>query len=282
MPLNPYDLVKGSPKLSSPPEIILKINEVVDDPESTFEEIAQVIKADTSLSAQLLKMVNSAFFNFPSRIDSISHAVSVIGMQQLKDLALSICIVGSFGKISPGKVDMRKFWGHSLGCAVAARVIAIHCRESNPEQFYLAGILHDIGRLILFNNFPDLAAEVEECHEVGANFLYEAERAVLGFTHSELGAALARAWNLPSFLEEAIACHHDPSQMQYPSLECAVLNVADIMVKAMELGCSGDPCVPPLSPKTWETIGISAALVPPIWKQAKRQYEKTAGFFLLN
>ena len=285
MTLTPFDLVKNSSELSSPPEILVKINEVLGNPESSFEEIGQIIQADTSLSAQLMKIVNSSLFNFPSPIDTISHAVSIIGLQPLKDLALSTCILTSFSGNSKDQADdMRSFWSHSLGCAIAARVIAIHCRESNPERFYLAGILHDIGRLILLTNYPKLAEKVMAHYEKSGKPLTEAEQDVLGFTHSDLGTALVELWNLPPFLKEAIESHHAYGEKQDtpPSLECAVLNLADMFAKAMELGSSGDPYVPPLNPRNWEVIGISTALLPLIWEQVELQYADSKNFILSN
>ncbi|MCH7500742.1 MAG: HDOD domain-containing protein, partial [Nitrospinae bacterium] len=229
--IQPKDLITGSTRVSSLPEIFIMINEVVNDPTSSFSDISKVVNLDTALSARLLKIVNSSFYSFPSNIETVTHAIAVIGTEQLHDLALATTILSTFKGIPDTIVNMNLFWRHSLGVAIIARNLAIHCRETNPERFYLAGILHDVGRLIILENLPEESKEiVSRQNEVGG-IMWQIEREVLGFDHADVGAALARAWKLPLSLEEIIGNHHNPARSKRYPLETTIIHLADIIAK---------------------------------------------------
>lgn len=275
MSISLCDLVNNSLRVSSLPEIYFQINEVLNDPHSSFADIADVIGADTSLSARLLKIVNSPFYGFPSEIDSISHAVSIVGTRQLRDLALATTVISYFKGVSQDYVNMNSFWRHSITCGIAARAIAVHNREVNSERFFLAGILHDIGRLILFENLSDAAEKIMERFKGGNQLLFQIEREILGFDHTEIGAALLEAWGLPESLREMIACHHDPLQSKRYGYEASIIQMGDILSKAMEAGSSGDPYIPPLQPESWDQLEMETSVLPFLWNQVETQYENT-------
>ncbi len=280
MVLSPQELVEGAVRLSSPPDIFVRINEVVNDPYSSFRDVAHVISHDTSLSVRLLKIVNSSFYNFPTQIDSITHAVSIVGTHQLRELALATIVINNFQGIPEDLVSMNSFWRHSLACGIAARVIAIQKGEANSERYFLTGILHDVGRLVIFLNAPDEAREMIMRWQDNDELLYKVEHEALGFDHGMVGSSLMKSWQIPFRIEEIIECHHNPLMSSKFPLETSIIHLADTMVKALELGCSGDYYVPPLEPLAWETIGLSANELPVIWKQVESQYKQTAEFFL--
>jgi len=273
--IQPKDLITGSTRVSSLPEIFIMINEVVNDPTSSFSDISKVVNLDTALSARLLKIVNSSFYSFPSNIETVTHAIAVIGTEQLHDLALATTILSTFKGIPDTIVNMNLFWRHSLGVAIIARNLAIHCRETNPERFYLAGILHDIGRLIILENLPGESREiVARQNEVGG-IMWQIEREVLGFDHADVGAALARAWKLPLSLEEIIGNHHNPSRSRRYPLETTIIHLADIIAKAMELGSSGDIHVSPLDEKSWEQLKLPTGIFSALWSQVETQFNES-------
>lgn len=276
---SPNDLIEGSVRLSSLPEVYFKINDVINDPESSFGDVAEIISNDVSLSVRLLKIVNSSFYNFPSEIDTISHAISIVGTRQLRDLALATMVLTAFEGIPENFVNMKSFWRHSVACGVSAWVIATNCREDNPERYYLTGILHDVGRLIIFENHPKQAQEIMERCRSENKIAFEVEREVLGFDHGAVGAALLTSWNLPPTLVEVVKNHHHPLEVTEYAMETAVLNLADIFVKSMELGSSGDPFVPPLSPEVWEKIGMDVNSLALLWGQIESQYNETMEIF---
>ncbi|MFQ5716688.1 MAG: HDOD domain-containing protein [Nitrospinales bacterium] len=280
MTLNPRDLVNESTRLSSLPEICFKIDDIVADPQSSFEDVADVISNDTSLSARLLKIVNSALYNFPDRVETIIHAISIVGTQQLRDLVMATYALSAFKGIPEKLINMSSFWRHSVACGVAARVLAIHRREANAERFYLMGMLHDVGRLILLENAPDLAGQVILRAREKDEIMYKVELELLGCDHAAVGAELLRAWQVPIRIVEAVACHHDPSKaVRYP-VESSVIHLADFIAKAIGLGCSGDRLVPWLNENAWEKVGLSTSQLPSIWDQVERQYNDTVEMFL--
>jgi len=154
------DLIDGSAQLGSLPTIFYQINEAVENPESSFAEIAGIISKDSALTARLLKIVNSSYFGFSSKVETITHAITIVGMVQLRDLALATAIINNFKGIPKDAVDMRSFWQHSIAVGLAGRVIGVYLKEANPERFYVLGLLHDLGRLLTYLTLPEEMSRV--------------------------------------------------------------------------------------------------------------------------
>jgi len=275
MSLTPIELVKRSIKISSLPEVYFKINDVLNDPQSSFADIAEVIGNDVSLSARLMKIVNSAFYGYPAKIDTIEHAVSIIGTWQLRDLALSTTILSSFKGVPEKHISMNSFWRHSITCGIAARLIAIQNTDPNPERHFLGGVLHDIGRLILLENLPQQGKTIMERFAKENIELYQLEREVLGFDHSDIGEALLGHWNLPDNLKEVIAYHHNPNEAPNFSYEASIIHLADNAAKCMQSNSSFDNLIANLKPGTWEKVGLKESFLPLLWRRIDSQYSPT-------
>jgi len=271
--LRPSELVQGSVKLASPPLIYERLMEIINHPRGGAADVAKVIREDTALTARLLKVVNSAFFSFPRRVDTVSQAVTVVGTSQVRDLALATSVVTLFKDVPADLADMDGFWRHSLACGVGARVLASLRRESNVERFFVAGILHDVGKLVLYLRAPDEAREALEEARSANILLHQAERQVLGFDHAQVGEALLDLWNMPASLREAIHFHHNPRRAARFPVETAAVHTADVMANALGLGTGGERFVPPLSPEAWDVLGIEAVLVHSAAEELGRQYE---------
>lgn len=271
--LRPSDLVQGSIKLGSPPLIYERLMEVINHPRGGAADVAKVIREDTALTARLLKVVNSAFFSFPQRIDTVSQAVTVVGTSQVRDLALATSVVTLFKDVPRDLADMDGFWRHSLACGVGARVLAGLRRESNVERFFVAGILHDIGKLVFYLQVPDQARRVLEEAKASNLLLHQAERTVLGFDHAQVGEALLDLWNMPASLREAVRFHHNPRRAARFPVETGATHTADVMANALGFGNSGERFVPPLSPEAWDTLGVEDALLLPAVEEMGRQFE---------
>lgn len=280
MKVTPDSLVESNPRISSLPEIFYLINEVIADPNSSFGDVAQIISNDTSLSLRLLKIVNSPFFNFPQKIDTITHAISIVGTEQLRDLALATSVLTRFQGISDPKLDMNSFWRHSLGCGIASRVLALHCRQPNTERYFLMGMIHDVGRLILLENLSDKASRVLARESEDGPLMVDREKEMIGFHHGDIGGALCRAWNLPAILEQVVIFHHHPEDGDDFFLETGILHLGNLIVHAMELGNSGDTFVPPLNENVWKRIGLSPSHLSAIWQQIEIQFDETADIIL--
>jgi HD-like signal output (HDOD) protein len=274
------EFIEGVVQVASLPEIVTRLNEVIDDPYSDLSDIADIISSDTGLAARLLRIANSAMFNFPSRVSTISHAITIIGTKQLRDLVLATTVIRVFAGIESRLVNMESFWRHSIACGIVARVIAAYRHEPNIEGLYIMGLLHDIGRLVIYMKCPELADEMlRRSHEEGA-LLYEVERQTLGFDHGRVGCLLLKAWQLPEVLQEAVGCHHSPSEAaRYPE-DAATIHVADMIANALQMGSSGGHLVPPLVDEAWQQIGLSAGLIGTMVPQVERQYDDAVELFL--
>lgn len=273
-------LIEQSPQISSLPTVFYRISQAVEDPECSFVEIGGIISGDPALSARLLRIVNSSFFGFPSKIETITHAVTIVGMAQLNDLALATTVVQQFKGIPQKLIDMKKFWFHSVATGLAARIIAVYRREPNADRFYLMGMLHDLGRLVLFLNAPEQMTKVMGRYEKDKELFHDAENQVLGLDHSDVVGMLLEVWKLPEMLQEAVAFHHTPSQSPHYPIAASIVHVADIIAHAMELGTCGESHVPPLNSKAWEMLDLPASLLPSIIEQVDRQTNEAVEMFL--
>ncbi len=279
--INPYKLILDEVKLPSLPTIFDQIQDVIHNPRSSARNIAEVISKDTGLSARLLKLVNSAFYGYPSKIDSLSRAVTIIGTKQLSSLAVGIIIMSVFKNIPEDLIHLKSFWKHSVACGLVARVLARYKNVSNSERIFVEGLLHDVGRMILYGYLaPHARKSLVRSHE-DRGLLHRMEREVMGCNHTHIGAVLLKTWKLPVTLEHAIRYHHSPARSQYP-LDSALVHLADILVNALGLGSSGERFVPPLDPSAWDYLGLPVSVFGPTINQVDHQINEITQFFFAN
>ena len=272
------DIVSSEVKLASFPDIYFKIRRVLDSPTSSAAQVADVISKDTSLSAKLLKLVNSPFYGLPQRIDAISRAVMVIGGQEISTLALGISAINAFKDIPPELLNMRTFWEHSVAVGVFARVLGKAAGHNAAERLFVSGILHDIGRLIIYKKLPHAAVEAIYYAKANQVPLYVAENEVIGFTHPLVGGLLLRAWKFPEPLVATVSCHHLPSACP-GSIEPALLHVADIMAVALGLSPPASSMVPTLDPAAWTALGLADDALPELAEDGLAQVEDIVSAF---
>ena len=231
-----YQWVKDIAGLVSPPEVCVRLLDLVDSPKSTAHEIGEVIGSDPNLSARLLKLVNSSFYNYSGRIDTLSRAIAIVGTRELYSLAISVSAIRAFSKIPAQLINMDTFWRHSLFCGIIARYLAKRCGILHPERLFVAGLLHDIGELVLFARAAEKSRDLMLMAEGDENTLAYAERQEFGFNHADLGGILATLWQLPDTLVEAISCHHTPLDAVCSKQQAAIVKIADILADRSALG----------------------------------------------
>lgn len=271
-------LIKSSVQIASLPLIFEKINAAIEDPQCSFSDIARIISGDPSLSVRLLKLANSSFFGLPVKVETITHAITLIGMAQLRDLVLATTIVSQFKGVSH-KINMQSFWHHSVAVGLIARIIAVYKRESNAERYYVLGMLHDLGHLVIYLNIPDEANKIRTQYESDNRLLHQIESELMGFDHADVGGALLRVWRLSPRMEEAVLYHHKPSQAKCYSLEASIIHVADFIAHGLELGNSGEKLVPPLDAKAWELLQLPASMLSSIINQTNKQFPDAIAIF---
>ncbi|MFH1076716.1 MAG: HDOD domain-containing protein [Pseudomonadota bacterium] len=279
--IDPRQFIKENLKLPSLSPIFNQLSEAIDNPCCSISHIGSIVSKDPSISARMLQIVNSAFYGFSSQIDSISRAIAIIGIKELKTLALGAYAVTAFQDIPSKLINMKSFWKHSIACAVIARSIASHIKNTPTEKFFLAGLLHDIGKLVIFRNLPDLAYQaILRARKTNA-LMVDAELEILGFSHNIMGEMLLGEWKLPSTLVEAVSGHHSPQKTER-LLITDIVHLADIMANALEFGTSGEYLVPPLDPSAWEAIGLPVGVLNTAVKQADQHMTEMVHNFLPN
>mgnify|MGYP000423373487 CR=1 FL=1 len=234
--LKAADLVSGVVRLVSLPEVCIRVNEMMDEASTSASDIGKVISQDTGLTARLLKIVNSAFYGFPSKIETVTRAVTVIGLRELRGLVLAASAIETFSKIPNDILNMVQFWRHSVYCGVVAQLLADRCHVLHSERLIVAGLLHDIGKLILCHRLPNEMATVVERCKAEERPDYEIEQEVFGFDHTEVGGELLKVWQMPKTLEEAVRHHHLPSNADEAIMDVCLIHIANGMTLIAENG----------------------------------------------
>jgi len=266
-------IVQNSSNVYSLPTIYAELDRQINDPLNNLEDIANTLLEDAGLSARLLKLANSALYSFPSNIETVSKAVTIIGTNQLRDLALATSVTSLFEGIDDSIVDMVEFWKHSIAVGIAARVIATYRYEPNVERYYLMGLLHDIGRILMFIQMPDTMSELIKKCKANVQPFNGLEKEALGFDHNKIGQLLLSEWKLPQGIIDAVSYHHAPMKSQLYTLEASVIHLADLIINSMQLGSSdGVSVISPLNNKAWELVGLSSAQVPDLVARIDSQY----------
>jgi HD-like signal output (HDOD) protein len=247
------------PELSS---TVVAINETMADPMASANDVAEVVKKSPSLTALLLKIVNS----------------SLIGFKQIASLALGVSIMQSFKDIPKAIVDMEAFLKHSMACGLISRILSAYMNIRQTEQVFVSGLLHDIGRLILYKDFPHESKLYFKLAMESDKSLYSVERIHIGYSHARIGKHLIKAWNLPIVLENNVVFHHHPSDAP-DQKKAAIIHLADIIVNGLGLGTSGERIIPQMDYKALENIDMPFKIFNTVVHQAIHQLASFESFF---
>ncbi len=257
-------IVERIEELPTLPQVASKVMKLIDDPNSSATDLQRVMSRDAALAGKMLKLVNSAFYGLPHKVSNLNQAIVLLGFNTIKSLALSVSVFGVFGKAKPGgKFDRERFWRHSVGSACIYRVLARKVQGVDPETAFVAGLLHDIGKLVLDQYAPEeLAAILAEAEKRQCAFV-DAERALFGADHSIIGGQLADRWGFPDVLASWIKQHHTAG-LEEKDPRIAISVFSDYLVKVKGIAASGsfDPAI--LNKAAWTCLKLEKTDLPPI------------------
>jgi len=231
----------------------------LNDPASNRRDIAGVLKQDQAIVTKVLRVVNSPLFAFSRRISTIEDAIPLLGFGEIKNIVTSVSVIASFPSGASSQMfDRALFWRHSAGCAIIAKVLARKFKIRSEEECFTAALVHDIGKLVFDQIFPDdFRAVIADVN--GRNVsIREAERAVFGRPHQVVGEYLLRKWKIPDILCESVAYHHSPKDAKIDPFLVSVVHTADVLAHMMHIGESGEKIDPVIDDFACERLGFTS------------------------
>jgi HD-like signal output (HDOD) protein len=238
------------------PEVYLQVKKVIDDPEATMADLAAAISIDPGMTAMVLKLVNSAFYGMPRKVETISRAVGILGMQPLHDLVLAVSVTKSFSGLSQQVMNMKIFWANSIFSALAARELARKCFLVDSERMFVEGLLRDLGHLLLYQHLPEQAEEAMKTSANTGEPIHTTEQRLLGFDYTQVGKALVDTWQLPKNLGEAIRHQNNPSATPDYQFEAALLNIAGALTEGFQSPNGQGNWETLVAPESWSLTGL--------------------------
>lgn len=277
---SPQQIIEELGEVASLPEVVLELNELVESPDSNSQDIENVIQTDPGLTARLLKIANSSLYGYMSQIDTIKRAIMVVGTNGIRDIAWATAAVGAMEKCNPPYADIKSFWRHSLYVATVARILAGKCRILRKDRFFTAGLLHDIGKLVLFLQFPEESQKLIDRLEDAHDDVYALEQRTYGFTHCELGACLMESWGLPESIVATARFHQSPETCEDFRLDVAIVHIANSIAAQAGVACHGYESDHAISESAWHITGLSDKIIDSVIELADQQYQEAEAIFL--
>ncbi|MGE5391452.1 MAG: HDOD domain-containing protein [Deltaproteobacteria bacterium] len=250
-------IVEAVNDLPALPTVVTRVIQLTDDPDSTAQDINNVLNQDQAITARVLRLANSAFYGYTRRINTVTDAVVFMGFKTIRSIVIAASVSDILNQEIAGyALEHGELWKHSQCCAMAARLIARKAKIPALDLAYTAGLLHDIGKVILNRTMKDAYFDVVERASEGEIPFDQVENEILGFTHAEVGSKVAAKWNLPDQMVEAIAFHHDPEKATINPKLTAIIHLADAICVAMGIGIGVDGMLYPISSKALELLAI--------------------------
>lgn len=263
------------------PIVYSKLVEELQNPYVSSKSIADIISSDQASALRVLKLANSPIFGFRGKVTSITQAITYLGFNEVKNIVLTLSVIDLFSRqkllstFSPSE-----FWKHCIAVGVISRVIAKYSGFTAYENYFLAGVLHDIGKLIFVESFPHAYSEALEISNKRTMSFLESEQLVLGIDHTEAGEILTEKWKLPLTFQKVIKLHHHGiSNDAYENI-VAVVHVANIATKLLQLGNSGNTSIDRPNPEVWERLRIPEGFFTITVKKFLADYDNTIGLLL--
>ncbi len=273
-PLSLDDIVNKLQDLPSLPAVVMELLTSIDQEDVDISVLARKVSHDQALTAQTLRLANSSVYGLQVKVTTIQQAITFLGFQTTRNLITAAAVTGCFAEGQCAGFNDKAFWRHSIATAACARVLARRMRF-NQDYAFTAGLLHDIGRLVLVSTYPERYAEVIAARAAADRELLDAERAILGVDHVTAGVALAAHWNFSDTMRLAIAHHHDPEAPGAGFL-ATIIHVANAIVHALDVAREDDDLVPPVSSVAWTALGLTEEAYLHVFRETELQFEEIA------
>jgi len=272
------DLAGGVQDLPSLPAVVMELLNSIEQDDVDISVLARKVSYDQALTAKTLRLANSSSFGRQVKVTTIQQAITFLGFQATRNLIMAAAITGCFPSGRCPGFDDKAFWRHSIATAVCARALARRLRF-NQDYAFTAGLLHDIGRLVLVSSHPEAYRDVIDWRAKQASGWLQAERAVLGVDHVDAGVALAEHWNFSDTMRQAIAYHHAPD-MQGAGFLAAIVHVANAIVHGLDLAGEPDDVVPRVANVAWDAMGLSEEAYLDLFHETELQFGDMAAILM--
>lgn len=269
-PPNLEKLLEGANALPTLPQVVTHILKTLNDDNADADSLVQQLNTDPVIVARLLAAANSSAFGLASQVATTRQAILVLGLETVRSITLATALIEHFGR-STSAFDSRLLWRHSLGVATCARTLAERTGY-NPEAAFSAGLLHDIGQLLMVSVAPDACAEVRiRMRQLGEPII-DAEQTIFGYTHAEAGSALARLWKLPTDIISGINAHHTPESGDDGEIG-DLIHIAEVLSHALDLGNAAQNCVPNVAEIALLRLGADWSSLSARFPEIEARYE---------
>ncbi len=268
--------------LPTPPIVFQQIQKALSDENASAAQVASILREDPAISAKVLKLTNSAFYGLPREIETVKQAVVIIGMEAVRNLVLSASVLDMFHGDSFDRQYQDHFWRHSLAVASASRLVAGKSDTNEPidiDSSFSAGLLHDIGKIIIACYLPDEFKQLVERRQTDTTTSdYDLEEMVFGYNHAQIGGFLGTQWKLPTKLQHAIVFHHEPSKCPVELLAPYVVHVGNFIAKKSFFDGDENLSNDKLEGGALQKLGISEDMIPDLCEKLKEEYLKAETF----
>jgi HD-like signal output (HDOD) protein len=269
------ELVQSCTSVFTLPEIYSRVRDVVDDSNSSMDDVANILKLDPALSVRLLRIANSPSGGAPKQVDTISRAVNLIGVQAVRDLVTETTIGQNFSGMLPQFMDAARFWRKSLFCAFVAERMATSCGVDNSERCFVEGLLRDIGHFVLYQTVPQRAqSALIEAGYLEAS-LAEVEQSNIGCDFAEVGAELIWSWNMPVHIEQAVRCQLSPKDAGEFALDASIVHLTGVVADNEELEANRRREVLLFHPSAVAATRFEPANLPALVEEVRAQLQRT-------
>lgn len=276
-------ILNGVKKLPTLPTVYSALSEAIEDPRASSDKVAKVIASDQVSVFKILKVANSPFFGFRGKIDTITQAIMYLGFTEVRNIVFALTVIDFFSKDNVlANFKPVDFWAHSIGVGIASRMIGGASGERGVENFFLAGVIHDIGKLLLLEVAHDEYSAVLDVVEKDNISIRLAEKQVLGFDHSYAGLLLAEKWQLPKTLQNVISAHHEGKTGDNSDKLVASVHVGDIVARMLGLGFAGDNILHEPDKRVWDILKLPEGYFTSFRKKLLEDFERTIHIMLVE